>query len=78
MKVKTKVERKWGADLASWVIIDIFGHVILEQGFEPRRGGSQADAWRWRGVGEEGHANALRPLPGMCEVRWGGNGAGEE
>ena len=79
MKVKTKVERKWGADLASWVIIDIFGHVIFEQGFEPRRGGSQADAsWGRRGAGEEGHANALLPLPGMYEVRLGGNGAGEE
>lgn len=33
MKVKTKVERKWGAALARLVIIDIFGQVIFEQGF---------------------------------------------
>lgn len=78
MKVKAKVVRKWGADPARWVIIDIFGHVIFEQGFEPHRGGSQADAWGWRGAGEEGHANVLLPLPGMYEVRLGGNGAGGE
>ena len=79
--MKTKVERKWGAALARLVIIDIFGQVIFEQGFESRSGGSQADAWV-PGGGEvrerKGRANALLPLPGMYEVHLGVNGAGEE
>ena len=75
------MERKWGSALARLVIIDIFGQVIFEQGFESHRGGSQADAWGRRGAGEE--RACKRPAAFTRDVRgppgseWGWRGVSE-